>query len=110
MGRKDGAMFESLGQLALGLVTGIGFGFLLQKGQVAKHSTIIGQLLLRDWTVAKVMMTAIVVGSAGVYTLVAWGAAHLDIWPFQIAAVLLGAVLFGIGLAVFGYCPGTGLA
>src|SRR4051794_7669958 len=103
-------MFESPDQLVLGLLTGIAFGFLLQKGRVARFQTILGQLLLKDWTVLKVMATAIVVGSAGVYTLVALGAAELDIWPFQVAAVLLGAVLFGIGLAVIGYCPGTGMA
>src|SRR5688572_17940056 len=99
-------MFESIDQLLLGLVTGIGFGFLLQKGRVAKHQVILGQLLLKDWTVVKIMMTAVAVGSIGVYALVARGAAHLDIWPFQVAAVLLGAALFGIGLAIFGYCPG----
>jgi uncharacterized membrane protein YedE/YeeE len=103
-------MFESLDQLALGLLTGFAFGLLLQKGRVAKYHTILGQLLLRDWTVLKVMTTAIVVGAIGVYTLVALGAARLDIWPFQLGGVLVGALLFGIGLAVFGYCPGTGLA
>jgi uncharacterized membrane protein YedE/YeeE len=103
-------MFELPEQLLLGLVTGIGFGFLLQKGRVAKYHTILGQLLLKDWTVVKVMTTAIVIGAAGVYALVALGAARLDIWPLQVAGVLIGAVLFGIGLAVFGYCPGTGMA
>jgi uncharacterized protein len=98
-------MFESTDQLLLGLLTGIAFGFLLQKGRVAKYQTITGQLLLKDWTVFKIMTTAIVVGAAGVYTLVSLGAARLDIWPFQVAAVLLGAVLFGTGLAVLGYCP-----
>jgi uncharacterized protein len=101
---------EPLGQLALGLLTGIVFGFLLQKGGVAKYQTVLGQLLLRDWTVFKVMLTAIVTGAIGVYTLVGMGAAKLDIWPFQPAAMLLGAVLFGVGIAVIGYCPGTGLA
>jgi uncharacterized protein len=103
-------MFDSFDQLALGLLTGIAFGFLLQKGQVAKYQTILDQLLLRDWTVFKVMLTAVVVGSIGVYALVALGAARLDIWPFQPAAQVLGALLFGIGLAVLGYCPGTGMA
>jgi uncharacterized membrane protein YedE/YeeE len=103
-------MFESPYMLVMGLLTGVAFGFLLQKGQVAKYEAILGQLLLRDWTVFKVMGTAVVVGSVGVYALVAAGAARLDVWPLQVAAVLLGAVLFGIGLAVFGYCPGTGLA
>jgi uncharacterized protein len=103
-------MFESPAQLFLGLITGIAFGFLLQKGRVAKYQTILGQLLLRDWTVVKIMLTAILVGAAGVYTLVALGLARLDIWPLQVGGVLLGALLFGIGLAVIGYCPGTGLA
>ena len=103
-------MFESPSMLVLGLLTGVAFGFLLQKGQVAKYEAILGQLLLKDWTVFKVMGTAIVVGSVGVYALVGAGAARLDVWPFEVAAVLIGAVIFGIGLAVFGYCPGTGLA
>jgi uncharacterized membrane protein YedE/YeeE len=103
-------MFESPYMLATGLLTGFAFGFLLQKGQVAKYRAILGQLLLKDFTVLKVMGTAVMVGSAGVHALVATGAARLDIWPFQVAAVLLGAVLFGLGIAVFGYCPGTGLA
>jgi uncharacterized membrane protein YedE/YeeE len=103
-------MFESPGQLALGLITGMVFGFLLQKGQVAKYQTILGQLLLKDWTVLKIRLTAVVVGAAGVYTLVALGVAHLDVWPLQLGGQLLGAVLFGIGLAVIGYCPGTGMA
>jgi uncharacterized protein len=101
---------ESAGDLALGLLTGMGFGFLLQKGGVAKYQTILAQLLLRDWTVMKIMLTSIVSGAIGVYALVAIGAAKLDIWPFQPAAMVMGAVFFGIGLAVIGYCPGTGLA
>ena len=59
-------MFESPDQLLLGLLTGIAFGFLLQKGRVAKYQTILAQLLLKDWTVLKIMMTAVVVGSIGV--------------------------------------------
>jgi uncharacterized membrane protein YedE/YeeE len=101
---------ESPGQLLLGLLTGVGFGFLLQKGRVAKYQTILGQLLLKDWTAFKIMLTAIVTGALGVYAMVDAGAAFLDIWPFQPAAMLSGAALFGIGIAVLGYCPGTGMA
>jgi uncharacterized protein len=88
----------------------MGFGFLLQKGRVAKYQTILGQLLLRDWTVFKIMITAIVTGAIGVYFLVDTGVTNLDIWPFQPAAMLLGASFFGTGLAFIGYCPGTGMA
>ncbi len=101
---------ESLGDLFLGLITGIAFGFLLQKGGVAKYQTILGQLLLTDWTAFKVMLTASVTGAVGVYFLVENGVANLDIWPFQPAAMLIGALLFGVGIAILGYCPGTGMA
>jgi uncharacterized protein len=101
---------ESPGDLILGLCTGICFGFLLQKGRVTKYQTILGQLLLKNWTVFKIMTTAIVTGAIGVYFLAERDIACLDIWPFQPAAMLIGAVLFGSGLAVIGYCPGTGMA
>ena len=49
-------------QLSIGLLTGILFGFLLQKGGVTKYDVIIGQLLLTDFTVVKIMLSAVVTG------------------------------------------------
>lgn len=103
-------MFDSPERLLLGLVTGVLFGVLLQKGQVAKFSVIVGQFILKDWTVVKIMGTAVVVGSVGVHALVASGQAHPHVKPFLLGGVLVGGVCFGVGLAVFGYCPGTGVA
>lgn len=103
-------MFEEPSKLVLGLMTGILFGFFLQKGRVAKFSVIVGQLLLRDWTVVKIMLTAIVVGAPGVYLLRAAGSAELHVKPAMFGGVVLGGLLFGVGMAVLGYCPGTGVA
>lgn len=103
-------MFDSPERLLLGLVTGVLFGILLQKGRVAKFPVIVGQFILKDWTVAKVMGTAVVVGSVGVYALVAFGQANLHVKPFLLGGVLLGGLCFGVGMAVYGYCPGTGVA
>ena len=103
-------MFESPDKLVLGFLTGIVFGFLLQKGRVAKFEVIVGQFLLRDWTVVKTMGTAVVVGAIGVYALVAVDAASLHIRPALLGGVLIGAVCFGVGMALFGYCPGTSVA
>jgi len=103
-------MFDSTGKLLLGLATGIVFGFLLQKGRVTKRSVILGQFLLKDWTVLKIMATAIIVGSVGVQVLVSVGDAHLHIKPFLLGGVLVGGFCFGIGLSVLGYCPGTTVA
>lgn len=103
-------MFDSPEKLILGLVTGIVFGFLLQKGRVAKFEVIVGQFLFKDWTVVKMMGTAVVVGTVGVYALVSADLATLHIRPALLGGVLLGAVCFGIGMAIFGYCPGTSVA
>ncbi|MFO7561388.1 MAG: YeeE/YedE thiosulfate transporter family protein [Enhygromyxa sp.] len=103
-------MIEELPRLASGLMFGLVFGFLLQKGRVAKFEVIIGQLTLRDWTVAKVMMSAIIVGGLGIHALLPSGAVALDIKPLALGGVLLGGACFGVGLAVFGHCPGTSVA
>jgi len=98
------------GRLLLGLGTGAAFGALLQRGRAAEYDVIVGQLLMKDATVAKIMGTAAAVGSIGVHALVRSGHARLDVKPLQLGGVVGGAVLFGTGLAVLGYCPGTTLA
>ncbi len=97
-------------QLMLGALFGIIFGFLLQKGGVAKYNVLMGILLLEDFTVVKVMMSAILVGTVGIFTLRAMGLVKLHIKPTRYAANVLGGLLFGVGFALLGYCPGTGAA
>lgn len=103
-------MFDSWEKLLFGLVCGFAFGFMLQKGRVAKFRVIVGQFLLKDWTMVKVMLTAVAVGAVGVWTLVGMGMAELHIKPAAFGGVAAGAILFGIGMALLGYCPGTGVA
>jgi uncharacterized protein len=104
------AMFDPLWRLALGLLTGMIFGVLLQKGRVAKFHVIVGQFLFRDWTVVKIMGTAVVVGSIGIYALLPTEAVSLHIKPLVWLGIVLGGLCFGAGMAIFGYCPGTSVA
>ena len=97
-------------QLLLGVFFGILFGFLLQKGGVAKYHILLGVLLLEDFTVIKVMLTAIIVGCIGIFSLHAFGLVKLHIKPTRYAANIIGGLLFGVGFALIGYCPGTGAA
>jgi uncharacterized membrane protein YedE/YeeE len=97
-------------QLILGFLFGIIFGFLLQKGGVAKYHVLLGVLLLEDFTVIKVMLSAIIVGMLGVLTLNGLGLVELHIKPTRYAANIIGGLLFGVGFALIGYCPGTGTA
>jgi len=97
-------------KLITGALFGLVFGFLLQKGGVGKYNVLIGQLLLQDWTVAKIMLTAIVVGMIGVFPLHHFAKVNLHIKPTRIGANIIGGLIFGAGFALMGYCPGTAAA
>jgi uncharacterized protein len=96
------------GKLFSAMLCGLAFGFLLQKGGVGKYNVLLGQLLLQDFTVVKVMLTAIVVGMIGVLTLHHFAKVNLHLQPTRIGAQAIGGVLFGVGFALIAYCPGTG--
>lgn len=91
----------------LALTFGVIFGFLLQKGGVAKYHVLMGALLLQDFTVFKVMLSAIAVGSVGVFTLHRFGLLELHVKPTRWGPNLFGGLVFGAGFALLGYCPGT---
>lgn len=94
--------------VALGAATGLVFGFLLQRGGVARFDTIVGQLLFRDHTMVRVMLTAIVVGSLGIHGMIALGWIDgVAIKGAHLAANALGGATLGIGMAILGLCPGT---
>jgi uncharacterized membrane protein YedE/YeeE len=93
----------------LGLATGIAFGFLLQRGGVIRFEKQVGMLLLRDMTVLRFMLTAIMVGMAGIILLAQFGVLTLSHKPMNVGGVVIGASLFGIGWALTGLCPGTSL-
>jgi uncharacterized membrane protein YedE/YeeE len=108
--KKTSEKSTPVNQLALGLLFGVAFGFLLQKGGVAKYHVLLGVLLLEDLTVIKVMLSAIVVGMLGVLTMAHLGLVELHLKPTRYAANILGGLVFGVGFALLGYCPGTGAA
>jgi hypothetical protein len=94
-------------QLGIGLVMGICFGFLLQKGGVTSYDVIIGQLLFTDFTVVKIMLTAMLVGMIGVHLLRSLGFAELHPKPGSFGMSAIGGLIFGVGFGTLGYCPGT---
>lgn len=98
------------GKLAGAILFGLAFGFLLQKGGVGKYNVLLGQLLLQDYTVVRIMMSAIIVGMIGVFTLHYFAKVNLHLQPTRIGAQIIGGSLFGAGFALIAYCPGTGAA
>lgn len=94
-------------QRVIGLLIGIGFGFLLQKGGATSYDIIIGQLLLTDFTVLKLMLSAVIVGMLGIHVMKSLGWIEFHTFPGSIGASMIGGILFGIGFGILGYCPGT---
>jgi uncharacterized membrane protein YedE/YeeE len=64
-------------------------------------------LRLQDFTILKVMASAILVGMVGVYFFVDMAIGELSVKPTVLTANILGGLIFGLGWGMLGYCPGT---
>ena len=93
--------------LIYGLVTGIFFGFFLQKGRVLRYDKQLGALRLMDMTIVKFMLSTVLVGMVGIYLLKDLGLVKLSIKSTNLGANIIGGLLFGVGWGLLGYCPGT---
>jgi hypothetical protein len=94
-------------QVVLGLLTGICFGFLLQKGGATDYGVIEGQLLLTNFTVLKLMLSAVIVGMVLFAVLKHYGYANSHAAEGHLGSNVIGGLIFGAGFALLGYCPGT---
>ena len=92
----------------IALALGIFFGFALNKAGLTKYHKIVNVFRLTDLAVLKFMMTALVVSMSGLYLLRGLGLITFPSVPdTYVAGNLLGGFIFGIGMALAGYCPGT---
>lgn len=91
----------------MGLLTGMLFGFLLQKARVVRYDKQIGALRFQDMTIVKFMFSAIIVGMVGIHFLDLFGLVRLLYKPVVLGENITGGLLFGLGWGLLGYCPGT---
>lgn len=100
-------MNRNIRRMFFGLITGIIFGFLLEKGGVTDYNVLIGQLRLYDFTVIKVILSAIATTSLLISYL--YPKKIIDIHPKSgsIRNSIIGGLIFGVGFGLLGYCPGT---
>lgn len=94
-------------QLFYGLITGLLFGVLLQKARVLRYDKQLGALRLQDMTIVKFMLSAVLVAMIGIYLLHDLDLIKLSIKGVSLGGQIVGGLLFGIGWALLGYCPGT---
>jgi len=89
------------------IILGIFFGMILQRSRINTFEKIGGFAMLKDFTVPKVLLTSIGIGAILLFIEIQSGFAVLHVKPFNLVGIVLGGIVFGIGMAILGYCPGT---
>ena len=80
------------------------FGFFLQKGDLCGASAFSEVLLMKSWKKTWGLWVCIVTGMAGFAILDLLGLVTLNPKPFQWANILIGGILFGVGMVLSGGC------
>lgn len=99
--------------LVVSVFVGFGFGFVLERAGFGRAQKLVGQFLITEMTVLKVMFGAVATAMVGSVVLDGLGVIHLRaiadsassatwIWPLAI-----GGFAVGLGFVTSSYCPGT---
>lgn len=89
------------------LVLGFLFGAALQYAKLNRYNVISGMATLENYAVAKAIATAIGAGVIIIAIEIGLGLATYHIKPVLVGGIAIGGVIFGTGMAILGYCPGT---
>jgi uncharacterized protein len=96
-------------KIIIGIIVGFVFGYTLQRTGITKYPRVMGLLLLKDFKILKFMLTAVTFSMIGFYALDSFGVISLNPKPLDWGKPV-GGLIFGIGMALLGYCPGTMLS
>ncbi len=89
------------------LLFGFLFGYFLLQAKLNRFDTISGMATLEDFSVAKAIMLALGIGSILIGFEISMGMADFHVKTLIPWAQILGGMIFGTGMAILGYCPGT---
>ncbi len=102
--------FGDRASLWIAVAIGIAFGWCLERAGMGSARKLAGQFYLTDLTVFKVMFSAIVTAMLGAFWLGRMGLLDLSrvyVPDTYLLPQFAGGLVFGIGFAVGGLCPGT---
>ncbi len=91
----------------LGLGSGIAFGFIIQRVGATNPQKMILAHLMKERYIPQFMLIVVMISAVGVFGLEMAGAGTTRVLPTSLVATGVGAVIFGVGWGISGYCPGT---
>lgn len=87
-----------------GILLGALFGFVLQRGRFCMNSAFRDIILMKDYTLLKAVVIAIVVQLIGFHLMASMDVIQLNPKPFLWGAVMVGGFIFGIGMVLAAGC------
>ncbi len=93
-----------MSSIITGLIVGILFGFVMQRGRFCMNSAFRDTVLLKDYTLLKSVGAAILVSMAGFAIMAGAGIIQINPKPLFWGANLIGSFIFGVGMVVAGGC------
>jgi uncharacterized membrane protein YedE/YeeE len=94
-------------QIWLGLLSGIAFGFVIQRVGATNADKMARAHLMIEPQIPQFMLLTVLFAAVGVLGLKLAGIGRFVPLPTSLVATGLAAVIFGIGWGLTGYCPGT---
>lgn len=95
--------------LGLAIIFGIAFGFIMQRIGAFEYENIINALRLKDLSIPKFMLLSVAITTVGIFSLRSLGLVSLNLIVYNPVADIIGGLIFGVGFAFAGYCPGTSI-
>jgi uncharacterized protein len=89
------------------LILGFLFGSALQYAKLNRYNVISGMATLENYAVAKAIATAVGAGVIIIAIEIGLGFATYHIKPILVGGIAIGGIIFGAGMSILGYCPGT---
>ena len=96
---------EGHGSVWTVLFIGFLFGAIILYSRLDKFAKMAGFMIFEDTLVPRMAMTTVALSSLGFYFLTQAGYATYSVKPILLAGLVIGAILFGIGLVILGKCP-----
>ncbi len=87
-----------------GLVVGIIFGFVLQRGRFCMNSAFRDILLMKEYTLLKAVAVAILVQMIGFHLMATMEIIQLNPKPLYWGAMIFGGFIFGVGMVLAAGC------